>query len=61
MKSAVQYRRRLFTLVSQFSFATTPARVQGFAGRARVKRKPGIACQINKNRAGCFEGLDNEA
>jgi len=60
MNSAAQSQRRLFTLVNQFSFATPPASVQDFAMRAGVKRKPGIACQINKSRAGRRNGLDNE-
>ena len=60
MNSAVQSQRRLFTLVHQFSFATPPASVQDFALRAGVKRKPGIACQINESRAGRRKGLDDE-
>ena len=60
MNSAAQSQRRLFTLVNQFSFATPPASVQDFAVRAGVKRKPGIACQINESRAWRRNGLDNE-
>ena len=60
MNSAVQSQRRLFTLVKQFSFATPRVSVQDFALRAGVKRKPGIACQINESRAGRRNGLDNE-
>jgi hypothetical protein len=60
MKSAVQNRRRLFTLVNQFSFATPPAGVQDFAVRAGVKRKPGFACHINESPAGHCHGLDIE-
>jgi hypothetical protein len=60
MNNAVQNQRRLFTLVNQFSFVTPPASVQDFAVRARVKRKPGIACQMNESRAGQCNGLDNE-
>jgi len=60
MNSAVQYQRRLFALVNQISFATPPASVQDFALRAGVKRKPGIACQINESRAGRRNGLDNK-
>jgi hypothetical protein len=52
MNRVVQNQRRLFTLVNQFSFATPPARVHDFAVRAGVKRKPGIACQMNESRAG---------
>jgi hypothetical protein len=52
MNSAAQFQRRLFTLVNQFSFAVPLASAQEFAVRAGVKRKPGIACQINESRAG---------
>ena len=60
MNSAVQNHSRSFTLVNQFSFATTPASAQDFAMRVGMKRKPGIACQINESRAGRRNGLDNK-
>ena len=60
MNSAVQYQRRLFARVNQFSFVALPARVQHFPLRAAAKRKPGLVCQIIQGPTGGGGALDNE-
>ncbi|PYM14286.1 MAG: hypothetical protein DME18_07080 [Verrucomicrobia bacterium] len=44
MKIVDPNRRRLFTPLSQFSFATPPIGVQDFAVRSAAKQEPGITC-----------------
>jgi len=60
MKSPSANRRRLFILVSQFSFAVPPVGVLEFALRAAVKRRPALGCQTDENRSDDDSGFGIE-